>query len=278
MIIDILNASLAVVSVGLVFGILLSLAFYWFHVEENETAQKIRAALPGINCGACGFNGCTDYANALADKKATPNLCTPGGTVASDTVGEILGIKVEKPKDSVAFIQCNGTCDATNSIALYEGIATCKAQNMIYGGPKSCGFGCLGCEDCARVCISNAITVVNGVARVDASRCVGCGICVKECPKGLISMIFKETATVVYCINRDRGADARKACKNACIGCKKCERVCPDSAIQVINNCAVMDYTKCTGCGICAENCPAGCIKNVKFPAVSENYRLVWWK
>jgi hypothetical protein len=28
----------------------------------------------------------------------------------------------------------------------------------------------------------------------------------------------------VLCSNTDKGADARKACKNACIGCKKCER------------------------------------------------------
>ncbi len=278
MLIDVLTAFAVVVSVGLIFGILLSVAVHLFAIDENEKTKKIRDALPGINCGACGFKGCNDYAKALSDEKTKPNLCIPGGTLTSNTIGEILGVEVENPKDVVAFVHCNGTCDVTSVKAMYEGIATCKAQNMIYGGPKSCSYGCLGCGDCADVCVSNAISVINGVARVDASRCVGCGMCRKECPKKIISMIPQETATVVYCSSKDRGADARKACKNACIGCKKCEKVCPEAAIAVINNCAVIDYTKCTGCGICAENCPAGCIMNVKFPALSEDLRLVWWK
>ena len=78
----------------------------------------------------------------------------------------------------------------------------------------------------------------------------------------------------VYCSSKDKGADARKACQNACIGCKKCEKVCPDNAITVIDNCAVVDYTKCTGCGLCTESCPTGCLKKVSFPDLPENF--VW--
>ena len=49
-------------------------------------------------------------------------------------------------------------------------------------------------------------------------------------------MIPQETATVVMCSNKQKGADAKKACKNACIGCKKCEKTCPNGAITVIDN------------------------------------------
>ena len=66
------------------------------------------------------------------------------------------------------------------------------------------------------------------------------------------------------------GADAKKACKNACIGCKKCEKTCPNGAITVINNCAVIDYSKCTGCKACASACPTGCLKEVFFPDLEE--------
>ena len=143
---------------------------------------------------------------------------------------------------------------------------------MYFGGPKACSYGCLGCGDCASVCVSNAIEVINGVARVRTDRCLGCGLCAKSCPKSLITMIPQEAAAVVYCNSKDKGQDARKACKNACIGCKKCEKTCPHGAITVVNNCAVIDYEKCTGCGACAEVCPTGCLKKACFPDLPEGF------
>ncbi|MBQ9747021.1 MAG: 4Fe-4S binding protein, partial [Clostridia bacterium] len=102
------------------------------------------------------------------------------------------------------------------------------------------------------------------------SRCVGCGICASTCPKKVISMLPQETATVVMCNNKDKGADARKACKNACIGCKKCEKVCPQGAITVKDNLARIDYAKCNGCGACVKGCPTGCLKSVVFADIPE--------
>lgn len=274
MLIDVLTALAVVASVGLIFGILLALFVHWFGIEEDEKTKKIRAALPGINCGSCGFKGCNDYAEALAKGKSKPNLCIPGAESTASELGKILGVKVEEPQDVVAFVRCNGDCTATTEKAAYDGIATCKARAMIYSGPKSCSYGCLGCGDCAKVCISDAICITNGVAKVNTSRCVGCGLCANECPKKIISMVPQEAATAVYCSNKDKGAVARKACKNACIGCKKCEKLCPSQAITVIDNCAVVDYTKCTGCGLCAQNCPTGCLKNVNFPDLPEGFSL----
>ena len=274
MFIDVLTAFAVVVAVGLLFGILLALFVHLFGVEEDEKAKKIREALPGINCGACGFKGCNDYAEALAKGQAKPNLCIPGAEAAAKALGEILGVEVEGPKDVVAFVHCNGDCNAASDKAVYAGIETCKACAMSYGGPKSCVYGCLGCGDCAKVCVSHAISIENGIAKVDTSLCVGCGLCAQECPKKIISMIPQEAATVVYCSSHDKGADARKFCKNACIGCKKCEKACPEQAIAVVNNCAVIDYTKCTGCGLCAEACPTGCVKKEIFPDLPENFEL----
>ncbi len=272
MLIDILYAFAVVVAVGLLFGILLALITHFFGIEEDETAKKIREVLPGINCGACGFKGCNDYAEAMAKGLAKPNLCIPGAEAVAKQLGEIMGVEVEEPKDFVAFVHCNGTCEAAPAKADYKGIATCSAANQTYGGPKLCAYGCLGCGDCASVCVSDAICITDGIAHVNTARCVGCGMCVKTCPKHIISMIPQETATVVYCSSRDKGADARKACKNACIACRKCEKLCPCDAIKVTDNCAVIDYEKCTGCGACAEGCPTGCIKKVFFPDLPEDF------
>ena len=268
---DILIALGVVACISLILGILLALFIKFFGIEEDKTAKNIRAVLPGINCGACGFKGCDDYAAALAQGIAKPNLCVPGAEDTANDIGKLLGIEVEPPKDVVAFVHCNGVCDATVKKAVYEGISSCKAASMIYGGPDACRYGCLGCGDCAAACTSNAICIKDGIARVDTRLCVGCGLCVNVCPKKIISMGPQETQAVVYCSNKDKGADARKACKNACIACKKCEKACPNGAITVIDNCAVIDYTKCTGCKECVSGCPTGCLKAVYFPDLNEN-------
>ena len=215
-----------------------------------------------------------NYAEAMAKGEAKPNLCIPGAEAVAKQLSEIMGVEVEEPKDFVAFVHCNGTCEAAPDKALYKGIETCKAASQTYGGPKLCTYGCLGCGDCASVCISDAICISDGIARVNTARCIGCGMCAKECPKNIISMIPQEAATVVYCNNKDKGADARKVCKNACIACHRCEKTCPHDAIKVVDNCAVIDYEKCTGCGKCAEVCPTGCIKKVFFPDLPEDF--VW--
>jgi len=272
MIIDVLIALAVIVAVSLLFGILLAVFIKFFGIEEDPRVAQIRECLPGINCGACGFKGCQDYAEAMAAGKAKPNLCIPGAEAVAKQLGEILGIEVEEPKDMVAFVHCNGTCDAALDKAVYDGIDTCRARAMICGGPKACNFGCLGCGDCAAVCVGDAICLEDGIARVNTSRCVGCGLCVKACPKHIISMVPQETAAAVFCSSHDKGADARKACKNACIACKKCEKTCPSGAITVKNNLAVIDYNLCTGCGACADVCPTGCLQKVSFPDLPEDF------
>ena len=271
-IIDVLTALAVVVAIALIFGILLALCISLFGVKEDEKTKQIRAALPGINCGACGFKGCNDYAAAIASGAAKPNLCVPGAESTTKELSELLGVEVEEIKDVIAFVQCNGSCGNALKKAVYDGVQSCKACSAMYGGDKACNYGCIGCGECASVCISHAITMIGGVAVVDTSKCLGCGLCTKTCPKKLITMIPQEAAVAVYCNSKDKGADARKACKNACIGCKKCEKACPNNAITVIDNCAKIDYSKCSGCGACAEGCPTGCLKKAVFPDIPEDF------
>lgn len=252
-------------------GILLLVFSRLFAVNKNPLEKAVRDCLPGINCGACGYKGCDDYAAALADKKAAPNLCIPGAQKISDELSDILGMEKTTVDDVVAFVACNGHCGVTYNIAEYEGVSTCRAASMLYGGFNSCKFGCLGLGDCAAVCPSNAICMKDGIARVDTSLCIGCGLCSQTCPKQIITMIPQDASTVVMCSSKQKGADAKKVCKNACIACRKCEKACPAGAITVTDNLAVIDYNKCTHCNSCAEVCPTGCLKNVYFPDIPED-------
>lgn len=268
---NILIAFIVVGAVALLAGVLLALISYFFAVPEDEKVKALRECLPGINCGACGYKGCDDYAAAMANSGAKPNLCVPGAADTAKALGELLGVEVEAPKDVVAFVNCNGHCEAAEKKASYDGVSTCRAASMLYGGPNACNFGCLGFGDCADVCPADAICLRDGIAHVDTSRCLGCGLCRDTCPKHVISMVPQEASLVVMCNNKDTGAVARKACKNACIGCKKCEKACQFGAISVTDNLAVVDYTKCTGCGECAKACPTGCLKNVFLPDIPED-------
>lgn len=261
---DVLIALLVVGLVALVAGILLAVASHFFGIKEDERFIKLRACLPGSNCGACGFAGCDGYAKALAEDKAAPNLCVPGGAAAAQSVAALLGVAAGEVDKKTAVVHCSGNCNVTGKKAVYDGIQSCKAASMLYAGPGACRFGCVGCGDCAEACPSHAICMKDGIAHVDSRLCTGCGVCVKTCPKQLITLVPDKAKVVQGCNNQEKGAAARKNCQTACIGCKKCQLNCPEKAIVVENNLARIDYALCSGCGKCVENCPTHCLKLVQ--------------
>ena len=261
MIENILIAFSVVASVGVICAVLLALASHFLHVEEDERVKKIRECLPGVNCGACGYTGCDDYAKAIVNDTAKTNLCIPGSDSVAAEIAEIIGVEAEDVIEMITHVRCNGNCSVTNKFADYQGIKSCAAMSQVYGGANDCRFGCLGCGDCEKECPSNAICVFNGVAHINNKLCIGCGMCVATCPKNIIEIIPQISRVGIMCSNTEKGAVARKKCKNACIGCKKCETVCPENAIKVENNLAHIDYSKCSNCGKCAESCPTKCIK-----------------
>ena len=257
---DILLAFLVVSAIGLIAGVLLALASHFMAVPDDETVKKVRAALPGVNCGACGYTGCDEYAKAIANEGAKINLCIPGADAVAQEIANIMGTEFQDVVEMMAYVHCNGNCEATSSKVHYDGQMTCRSANLLYGGPGKCRFGCLGCGDCARACPVGAICLKDGIAHVNPEICIGCGLCVSDCPKGIISLIPQVSKIGVMCSSEDKGAVAMKNCKNACIGCKKCESTCPSGAIKVENNLAEIDYSLCTACGKCVEVCPTKCI------------------
>jgi Fe-S-cluster-containing hydrogenase component 2 len=136
---------------------------------------------------------------------------------------------------------------------------------QFFGGNNACSYGCIGYGDCAVACPENAITVKNGLARVNTRLCIGCGICAGVCPNKIISVEPDVIRQVIMCSNHDKGAVTRKLCTRGCIACRKCERGCPTGAITVVDNLPVIDYDKCIVCGKCAEECPVKCISTANY-------------
>lgn len=247
--------------IGAVSGGLLTIAGKLFFVKTDETVEKITEALPGANCGGCGFAGCEAYANAIAKGEAKPNLCSPGGLEVNKTISAILGVAVEETEPVAAYVHCNGCNTATEDKYKYIGTKSCAAAEKFYNGKGSCSFGCIGFGDCVNACDSGGIEIKNGVAVINPAMCIACGKCIKACPNHLISFKKKSALAAVRCSSQDAGKITRTVCKNGCIACGICVKKCPEGAITINGNHAEIDYNKCVSCGACAEACPVKCIE-----------------
>lgn len=186
-------------------------------------------------------------------------------------VAEILGLDAAAAEPMVAVVRCNGTCADRPRVNQYDGAKSCAIAASLYGGETGCSFGCLGCGDCVSACQFGAIRMnpETGLPEVDESKCTACGACVKACPRNIIEIRpqgKKSRRVYVQCVNKDKGAVARKACTVACIGCGKCVKVCPFEAITLENNLAYIDPNKCKSCRKCEEVCPQGTIIALNFP------------
>lgn len=260
---DILLPVLIVAVIGILAGLLLAAASVMMAVPRDETAERLTEALPGANCGACGYSGCAGYAAAMSGGGAQVGLCTVGGRAAANKCAEILGVDAGNVIPKAAVVRCLGICDNTSVKMDYTGFDSCAAAAQLYGGMNACRFGCLGLGDCARECDYHAIELCNEIALVDRDICVGCGKCAKACPKQLIELTDRRQAAQVMCSNREKGAVTRKNCRVGCIGCMKCERSCPEGAVKVEDFLAHVDRDLCTGCGRCIAECPTGAIHEI---------------
>ena len=135
----------------------------------------------------------------------------------------------------------------------------------------------------AAVCPVQAISMNNGKAVIDSSRCIGCRRCVdgievltkREPPPVAISplkeaakpdSVSQITPLPVVATTSEKpqskpSAPPSKANHSAfkthkvnaakCIGCALCVPNCPTEAITMVNGKAVIDKEKCINCGIC---------------------------
>lgn len=249
---------------GLLFGVLLSIASNVFEVKIDPKIGEVLDALPGANCGACGYPGCEGLATAIAEGKAPINACPIGGQKVADKVATIMGQDSAEVARNVAVVLCQGSNEKAKTKYKYEGIEDCRVQIDLADGCKSCTYGCLGCGTCQDVCEFDAIDMVDGIAVVNKEKCTACMKCIEICPKKIIELVPYDNEYIVKCKSEDKGKEVRANCTIGCIGCRMCVRNCPEDAFIFENNLAKIVYDKCINCGVCEEKCPTKCIYTSK--------------
>lgn len=242
---------MTLVTIGLAAGTLLSMAVVltfvlgWanrkFQVDVDRRVLAIIDALPGANCGGCGYVGCGEYAEAVALEHEAVNKCTVGGQNCALAVADIMGVKVGETLPYRPIVHCGAHYPDRLGRNEYRGEMNCASANLVTD-VQGCTYGCLGFGDCTRACDFDAIHIVDGLATVDYDKCVGCGACAKACPRNIITITpFKsESMLAVTCSNKDKGKDVIAVCNVGCIGCGACARA--SDLFKLENNLSTINY------------------------------------
>ena len=262
--IHIVSGIVVITAIALACGALLALAARFLHVPLDTREEALVKLLPGINCGACGFAGCAEFAKALAGGGSKPILCAALSAKKRLALAEFLGMEEEAGHNRrVAFVACGGNLADAGRRFVYNGIADCVSAAATGGGDKACIHGCVGYSTCVRACPANAIFLEDGLAVVNPALCTGCGICVASCPRRLIHLVPEGPDAHVLCSSPEKGAAVRKVCGHGCAGCRVCVKLAPGAYVMAGENLASRDYAQPPpeNAAAVVAKCPGKCVR-----------------
>jgi len=260
---NIILAGLTLVALGTGFAIVLLIASIKLKVVIDPKIEAIHEALPKVDCGACGFPGCGQYAKAVAADPELLGKCAPGGPDTAEAVAKIMNIQISGGGKLLRpVVHCRGHADDKTFYAKYDGIPLCTAANAT-PNVQACKYGCLGFGDCVSACKFDALHIVDKLATIDYEKCTGCGACAKACPRDLIEMVpfGQENVMTVACSSKETGKNTRAFCKVGCIACKMCTK--KSELFTMDGNLARIDYENYEPSEdnqIAMDKCPTGVI------------------
>jgi len=197
---------------GLVCGVLLSVASKVFYVYEDPRIAEVESFTAGANCGGCGYAGCSAAAVAVVAGEASPSVCIVAGSESASNIAAVMGIDPGTAEALISYNTCTGG-DRADDKFYYMGVNSCQALASLSGGQRVCPVGCLGLGDCVRACAFDALKMgPHGYPVVNEMKCVGCGACEKVCPKDI--MEIKTMSQKLLHLNQydDRIAPCQQTC------------------------------------------------------------------
>jgi electron transport protein HydN len=104
---------------------------------------------------------------------------------------------------------------------------------MVKTATVSAPVQCRHCENpaCKQACTAGAITIADGIVKINGAKCIGCKNCVVACPFGAVEIVETKEALP--------DGSARKVA-NKCDLCSgvadspSCIRVCPTEALSLV--------------------------------------------
>jgi electron transport complex protein RnfB len=261
----ILTSVITLCLLGILASALLGVAARVFYVEEDPRVEALTEALPGSNCGGCGFAGCASYAEAvLKDPAVAANLCVAGGNKTAQTVGDLSGKAAGTCEPRMSFRRCAKTEGAMRHVFAYAGLSSCVAAAATADGPDQCAYSCLGLGDCLRACPFDAIVIKNGMATIVVERCVGCAKCIAACPREVLELTPLDHRVMIFCSTQNKGKAAMDSCSVGCINCMACVRKCPAKAVSSRDGRIRIDHRACMAFGSgCEDACLAACPRKI---------------
>jgi len=208
-----LAEAFAIGGLGMLAALGLGVAAKVFYVKVDPLVEAVEEALPGANCGGCGFAGCSSAAVAIASGTAQANVCVGGGPEIGIAVAAIMGVEIKETEPQIARVGCRYPVQRADLKYDYSGVSDCRAAIIMAGGPKECPIGCIGLGSCAMACPFDALTIgPDGLPVVDEFRCTGCGTCVRTCPQHIMNL----TSVSDRILAEQREVDCFAPCQRAC--------------------------------------------------------------
>jgi NADPH-dependent glutamate synthase beta subunit-like oxidoreductase len=258
---------------GALCGIGLAVAAKAFYVFVDPKIEALTEALPGANCGGCGFAGCGANAEAIVKGKSSASSCVAGGPDVAAAVAAVLGVSVGAREPDFARPGCTYGVQDADLKFLYEGVRDCRAADLLSGGSKVCPIGCVGLGTCARACPFDALSMgPDNLPVVNLAKCTGCGTCERICPKNIITLTSNSRR-----IGREYTlAQCTAPCQRSCpagieipVYIRKIREGDPLGAVEVIKETNPFPLV----CGrICVHPCEYECRRDLVDEPVAINY------
>ncbi len=134
-------------------------------LSTQRLAEALCRLLPQTQCRQCGFDGCAEYARAMALGTAPIHRCAPGGRVGVEKLAAATG-------------QAAGDVDPE------------YGRELPFAAARIDAARCIGCRLCDAACPVGCITgLPKHLFAVIEPECTGCGLCMCACPVNAVEMV-----------------------------------------------------------------------------------------
>lgn len=172
----------------------------------GKTITKMEDMIAGVRCSRIegevkkkyhyiGYETCTGASLAYGGPQACAYACVGLGECAMvcpfDAITMVEGFPVIDPNKCVGC----GTCVRTCPKKIIE-IIPMKARVWVPCSTKDpgkkvreiCKVGCITCKMCVKVCPAKAVSIEDGIVKIDHEKCIEYGdscetVCVEKCPR-----------------------------------------------------------------------------------------------